>query len=88
MMKLPSVLVALVVLTAVPTARAAEPNKLDPGLPYQALKSNPVTYDVDFSAVVTPPYNGRVLKVWLPRPIALRCPNPTHRTICIGPTLG
>jgi hypothetical protein len=31
---------------------AAEPTNLDPTLPYQAVKSNPVTYDVDFSAVV------------------------------------
>jgi transglutaminase-like putative cysteine protease len=41
---------------------------LDPNLPYQARKSNPVTYDVDFSAVVTPPYHTKVLKVWLPLP--------------------
>ena len=32
--------------------RAAEP-KLDPLLPYQAEKSNPVVYDVDYSIVVT-----------------------------------
>ena len=67
-MKLPSILVALIVLTAISTARAAEPNQLDPTLPYQAAQSNPVTYDVDFSAVVTPPYKGKVLKVWLPMP--------------------
>ena len=67
-MKLPSVLVALAVLTAISTVRATEPNRLDPTLPYQAVRSNPVTYDVDFSAVVTPPYKGKVLKVWLPMP--------------------
>lgn len=43
---------------------------LDPNLPYQARKSDPVTYDVDFSAVVTPPYHAKVLKVWLPLPQA------------------
>ena len=37
-MKLPSILVALVVLTAIATARAAEPNHLDPNLPYQAVQ--------------------------------------------------
>lgn len=41
---------------------------LDPDLPYQARKSAPVTYDVDFSAIVTPPYGTKVLKVWLPLP--------------------
>ncbi|MCI0492638.1 MAG: transglutaminase domain-containing protein, partial [Planctomycetes bacterium] len=37
-------------------------------MPYQARKSNPVTYDVDFSAVVTAPYHTNKLKVWLPLP--------------------
>src|SRR5260370_7697274 len=41
---------------------------LAPNLTYQAKKSNPVTYDVDFSVVVTPPYHAKVLKVWLPLP--------------------
>jgi transglutaminase-like putative cysteine protease len=41
---------------------------LDPDLPYQADKTNPVIYDVDFSVVVTPPYHAKVLKVWLPLP--------------------
>ena len=67
-MKLPSALAVIVVLTAISTVRAAEPNQLDPHLPYQAAKSNPVTYDVDFSVVVTPPYKGKLLKVWLPMP--------------------
>lgn len=40
----------------------------DPALPYQCEKSNPVTYDVDFSVVVTAPYKTKVLKVWLPMP--------------------
>lgn len=37
-------------------------------MPYQAVLSHPVTYEVDFSAVVTPPYGCKVLKVWLPLP--------------------
>src|SRR5262245_30480229 len=49
-------------------ARAGESVKLDPALPYQAKKLDPVTYDVDFSAVVTPPYHAEVLKIWLPMP--------------------
>lgn len=42
--------------------------KLTPDLPYQAGKSNPVTYDVDFSVIVTAPYKTKSLKVWLPIP--------------------
>ena len=35
---------------------------------YQPIRSNPVVYDVDFHAVVTPPYKCKSLKVWLPIP--------------------
>jgi transglutaminase-like putative cysteine protease len=41
---------------------------LDPNLPYQARRSNPVTYDVDFAVVVTAPYHTKKLQVWLPLP--------------------
>ncbi len=51
-----------------PAAAAVSHPKLDASLPYQAEKSNPVTYDVDFSVVVTPPYHAKQLKVWLPLP--------------------
>src|SRR5262249_4034433 len=47
-----------------PPARPA----LDPDLPYQARRSSPVTYDVDFSAIVTAPYHTKKLRVWLPLP--------------------
>src|SRR5262249_21879015 len=50
------------------TAGAAQKGELDPHMPYQGMKSNPMTYQVDFSAVVTPPYHAKVLKVWLPLP--------------------
>ena len=42
--------------------------KLDPDMPYRAAKSQPVTYQVDLSAVVTPPYKATVLKIWMPIP--------------------
>ncbi len=42
--------------------------KLDPNQPYQGRKSNPITFEVDFSAVVTPPYKAKVLKIWMPIP--------------------
>ena len=67
-MKLPSIFLALATLTAIPVARAGEHDQLDPKMFYQAARSNPVTYDVDFSVVVTPPYKAKVLKVWLPMP--------------------
>ena len=35
---------------------------------YRAERSNPVTYDVDYSVVVTAPYKTKLLKVWLPIP--------------------
>lgn len=49
---------------------AGEPTAslLDPNLPYKADKSNPVTYQVDFSIVVTAPYQTKLLKVWIPIP--------------------
>jgi transglutaminase-like putative cysteine protease len=46
--------------------------RLDPDLPYQASRSHAVTYDVDFSVVVTPPYKCKSLKVWLPIPTSDR----------------
>jgi transglutaminase-like putative cysteine protease len=61
---------ALLSCTAPLLLPAGEPPKaaLDPDLPYQGKRSNPVTYQVDFSVVVTPPYHTKVLKVWLPLP--------------------
>jgi hypothetical protein len=59
---------SLAVVLGLAATLAAEEPKLDPTLPYQAARSNPVTYDVDFSVVVTPPYKAKVLKVWLPMP--------------------
>lgn len=42
----------------------------DPTQPYTARLLNPVTYDVDFSVVVTPPYKTKVLRVWIPIPVS------------------
>lgn len=67
-MRLTSVLVAFAVASPLPSALSAEKADLDPNTPYKAVKSNPVSYDVDFSVVVTPPYHTKVLKVWLPLP--------------------
>jgi transglutaminase-like putative cysteine protease len=50
-----------------PLCPAGEP-ALDPDLPYRARRSDAVTYDVDFSVVVTAPARTRKLKVWLPLP--------------------
>ncbi|MFN0055168.1 MAG: transglutaminase-like domain-containing protein [Planctomycetales bacterium] len=43
-----------------------KPVDLDPQLPYQAERSNPVTYEVDYSIIVTAPYKTKRLQVWLP----------------------
>jgi transglutaminase-like putative cysteine protease len=51
-----------------PAARSAERTDLDPDAPYRARKTNPVTYDVDFSVVVTAPARTKLLRVWLPLP--------------------
>lgn len=61
------VLTALFLLV-LPAAADEGAGALDPEAPYRGVKSDPVTYQVDFSAVVTPPYGTRVLKVWLPIP--------------------
>jgi transglutaminase-like putative cysteine protease len=60
----------LLLIPACLPALAGAPQKiiLDPNQPYQARKSNPVSYDVDFSVVVTAPAGTKLLKVWLPLP--------------------
>src|SRR5262245_54078522 len=63
---LPGIVLALLAIAHSPTLRAED--ELDPNQPYSAEKSNPVTYDVDFAAIVTPPYKCQKLRVWLPLP--------------------
>ncbi|QDT41493.1 Transglutaminase-like superfamily protein [Gimesia alba] len=41
---------------------------LTPDAPYHAQKQDPVSHNVEFSIVVTPPYHCKVLKVWVPVP--------------------
>jgi len=57
-------------LAGVPFDRRADAGKalLDPQEAYLGKKSEPVTYRVDFSAVVTPPSKCKVLKLWVPIP--------------------
>ena len=58
---------AALVLCAV--AKAADDSRpLDAAAPYRAERLAPVTYDVDFSVIVTAPYHTKTLKVWLPLP--------------------
>jgi transglutaminase-like putative cysteine protease len=45
-----------------------QPQPLDAGQDYSGKRSEPVQYQVDFSAVVTAPYHTKVLRVWLPLP--------------------
>jgi transglutaminase-like putative cysteine protease len=60
----------LLTVIGLPALAVGTPQKivLDPDQPYQARKSNPVSYDVDFSVVVTAPSGTKLLKVWLPLP--------------------
>ncbi len=68
-MKTWCVLSTVALLVSSPVARGAATDlNLDPQQPYQAERTNAVIYDGDFSAVVTPPYKCKVLKVWLPLP--------------------
>lgn len=53
---------------ASPAAWPAETAKFDVELPYQAARRDAVTHQVDFTVVVTPPYQCRQLRVWLPLP--------------------
>lgn len=69
MMRLASIATVIgFVLGLTSFAAAAEPASLDPALPYTAERSNPVTYDVDYSVIVTPPYKTKKLRVWVPVP--------------------
>jgi len=47
---------------------AGELDAIQPDLPYQVVRVDPIQHEVDFSVVVTPPYHCKVLRVWLPLP--------------------
>lgn len=55
-------------LASNPGLSAQDLSEFDANQPYQASRRNPVTYQVDFSAVVTAPYHTKTLKVWVPIP--------------------
>lgn len=65
-----SILIAgLLVATASPCiAQSAATPALDPAAPYTAERSNPVTYTIHYSVVVTAPYKTKKLRVWVPVP--------------------
>lgn len=58
----------LILLVASFASAQESANDPSPNLPYQAERTSPVTYDVDFSVIVTAPYKTKKLKVWLPIP--------------------
>jgi len=62
----PVILASLAFLAVASSQRATA--QLDPKQPLQGTKSDAVTYEIDFSAVVTAPYKTKVLKVWLALP--------------------
>lgn len=60
--------ICLVVPLLLSTIVGASEPTLDPNDPYTGHKTSPVTYKVDLSAVVTPPYKCKFLRVWMPVP--------------------
>lgn len=76
----------LLTLTFGLAVRAEEPTAApDPQLPCQAERSNPVTYDVDFSAVVMAPGKAKVMKVWMPVPPSNSCQEVTDEEFTTFP---
>lgn len=61
-------ILALVALAVIPLNGHGADSALNPDLPCQGTKRAPVTYQVDLSAVITPPYKCKSLKVWMPVP--------------------
>ncbi|WP_417381571.1 transglutaminase-like domain-containing protein [Gimesia sp.] len=62
------ILLFIIILVPCTTVLAEPPSPFKPDTPYTAKKSGPVTHDVEFSIIVTPPYHCKVLKVWVPVP--------------------
>tara|TARA_R110000850_G_scaffold22210_39_gene65294 strand:- start:26818 stop:27975 length:1158 start_codon:yes stop_codon:yes gene_type:complete len=58
-------IINLVPRTTIP-AEISSP--LKPDIAYTAKKSDPVTHEIEFSIIVTPPYHCKILKVWVPVP--------------------
>ncbi len=59
---------ATVWLSIVASTAVAADLPFSPEQPYQAQRTNPVTYQVNFCAIVTAPYQTKQLRVWLPIP--------------------
>ena len=57
----------------------------DADQPYIGALSRPVTYEVDFSAVVTPPVHCKLLRVWMPVPPSDRLQQVTDSTFSTFP---
>lgn len=61
-------LIAAIALVGASLSQGGEAFALRADLPYLARRSSPVTHQVDFRVVVTPPYHTQRLRVWLPIP--------------------
>lgn len=60
--------VCFLLICLAPSAVHAGKTTPNPKQPFGGTKSEPVTYVVDLAAVVTPPCDCKVLKVWMPVP--------------------
>src|SRR5262249_60010140 len=77
----PCLLLPALLAAAAPWPAADDPApRLDPDLPYQAERADPVTYTVELVAVVTAPQGTRTLQVWLPLPPSDPAQEVTDRT--------
>lgn len=62
---LPCFLLTLIFYGVLPASAEVS---LDPEAGYRGKRSEPISYEVDFRAIVTPPHHAETLRVWLPVP--------------------
>lgn len=79
-------LLALVPAMALVGAASDSTPVLDPAAPYRGVRSSPVTYQVDLSAIVTPPAGTKLLEVWMPIPPSDEAQQVSGRELSAFPT--
>jgi transglutaminase-like putative cysteine protease len=77
--------VLLALMLVAPCGAKPEGEPLSPDAPYRAELSEPLTFDVEFSVIVTAPYHTHLLKVWLPIPPSDRAQSVSASTLSTFP---
>jgi len=67
-MRIPALLPLTLLALSCGRSSAAPATELRPDHPNTAERTEPVTYEIDYSVIVTPPYKTKKLAVWLPIP--------------------